>query len=396
MKRFVLLAAALLAACSKPAAAPPRPSASPAPASPQARREAACGGDAFPAPPSIRPFGRRLDSDVFGRLSAIRFEGRRRAPEATLRGALLTAVGEPLSAAKVKSDIRALFALGYFEDIDAQLEVTPSEGGRGADDRLALTFVLVERPAVGAVFFSDHGALAAGDGEASLPLHPGEPFQPEALARGLADLRGLYQKLGFRNAALRARTRAVDDDTVDVCVAADEGQQVVISSWTFSGNQKVSDAELRALMQTEGGLINAVGGVFRPDVWDNAQAAITGRYYDEGLLSVDVAPLSVVPSADKSTLAITVDIYEGPVFRVGKISFQADPAIDVKALEAVMRSRPGEVFVRKRLLSDLERIRAVLAQGGKGDLQVTPNTEVQPASSTADVSLVLAKPAAPP
>src|SRR3989304_5943636 len=66
--------------------------------------------------------------------------GARKVEEATVRFKLKSRVGDPYSPEVVREDIKALYGLGYFEDIVVQADIF--EGG------LKLTFVLYEKPRI--------------------------------------------------------------------------------------------------------------------------------------------------------------------------------------------------------------------------------------------------------
>ncbi|HYB72697.1 MAG TPA: POTRA domain-containing protein, partial [Candidatus Sulfotelmatobacter sp.] len=75
----------------------------------------------------------------------IDIRGARRVEEGTVRLRLGTRVGEPYSPDKVREDVKALYAFGFFDDVVVEAEVF--EGG------LKLTYILTEKPGVRAVQF---------------------------------------------------------------------------------------------------------------------------------------------------------------------------------------------------------------------------------------------------
>ncbi|HET6367314.1 MAG TPA: POTRA domain-containing protein, partial [Pseudomonadales bacterium] len=78
-------------------------------------------------------------------------QGNRRIQEAVIVGRVSTKVGTHFSPNRLAEDIRAIFGLGYFDDV--QLKVEDFEGG------VKVTFIVVERPFVRDVQFAGNKKL---------------------------------------------------------------------------------------------------------------------------------------------------------------------------------------------------------------------------------------------
>lgn len=72
-------------------------------------------------------------------------EGNRRIAQAIILGRVQTRVGSPLLTAQVAADVRAIFALGFFDDV--RVKVGEFEDG------IRLAFVVVERPFIREIEF---------------------------------------------------------------------------------------------------------------------------------------------------------------------------------------------------------------------------------------------------
>ena len=72
-------------------------------------------------------------------------EGHRRVQQAVILGRVRSAVGAPFNPSQASEDIRSIFNLGFFDDV--QLKVEDFEGG------VKVTYVVVERPFVRDVEF---------------------------------------------------------------------------------------------------------------------------------------------------------------------------------------------------------------------------------------------------
>ena len=97
------------------------------------------GGAVYPALGQTPPAGQIIVKDLA-------VQGNRRVQEAVILGRASAKVGSPFVPARLADDIRAIFALGFFDDVQAKIE--DFEGG------VKLTFVVTERPFVRDINFA--------------------------------------------------------------------------------------------------------------------------------------------------------------------------------------------------------------------------------------------------
>ena len=73
-------------------------------------------------------------------IKAIKIQGNKRIEAPAIRGRISLKEGEPFSAEKIREQIRAIYQMGYFEDV--RVETEPVAGG------VAVMFVVSEKPFV--------------------------------------------------------------------------------------------------------------------------------------------------------------------------------------------------------------------------------------------------------
>ncbi len=191
-------------------------------------------------------------------------------------------------------------------------------------------------------------------------------------------------ELGYRLARVETETSRVGDGPVEVRFLVDEGPRVVLDRWAFTGNVAVTEADLRAGMQS--GPYNVAGGLYDEDRWERDVVLLSSYYFDRGMLQVRIGPAEVTPSADGAVLSVTVPIVEGPVFHLGKIEV-ADPSAKkgAPAPAGVLRVKRGEVFNRTRLVEDIDRLRAWFAKARR-HVEVSPTTSIDVPGARVDIA----------
>src|SRR5206468_3676451 len=119
----------------------------------------------------------------------IAVEGARRVQEAVVLGRVKTTVGSPFNPTLLSEDIRSIFGLGFFDDV--QVRVEDFEGG------VKVTFVVNERPFVRDVDFAGNKAVKTTELQDKVDLKLGSVYNPVDVQRAVEKLRDFYEDEGY-------------------------------------------------------------------------------------------------------------------------------------------------------------------------------------------------------
>ena len=92
--------------------------------------------------------------------------------------------------------------------------------------------------------------------------------------------------------------------------------------------------------------------------------------------------------AADGTVAISVKITEGPVFRIGKLSVRGVEPPMQKEILTGLKVKSGEVFNRSKLKADLVDLENRSREKGR-PLSVEPETKLDPKAGIVDVVLAM-------
>lgn len=359
------LAALVLAACG--GAGPGKPSA-PAPPAPAASSRAAP-----PCPTTILPGGDPLEAEGFEgkRIARVCFVGTEAAKKDAARGASLHE-GDTFSADRARADLESMARLGVFDDVAAY--------GLAGREAMVLVYAARERPRVADV--SVTGAKLLGDAAltAKLPVEKLAPYEPQkvnAIAQAICDE---YRSRGYEACAARLVAEDAGPGLVRVRIAITEGQERRFGKIATRGNAKVREAELLKVAEL------AAGQPFVPEAVERAALLLSALYYDRGMVHVTVRTDVGAAGAD-GRVPVTFVIEEGDVFTLAAIhATKLGAPVETELLTKVVRSRPGQTFVRKTLLEDLERIKKHFQAQGVA-VEIEPVTEIDPKKKTITLTL---------
>jgi len=173
-------------------------------------------------------------------------------------------------------------------------------------------------------------------------------------------------------------------------VKVSEGPLVAVKSIALHGVSKGKESELLGIIDSGGGSYNVPGKPYRSPVLERDRLMMSSYYYDRGMVNVSISEEQVSYSEDGRFADITIEITEGPIYKVGKLRCVGDLASTEKRCLELLGVKSGEIFNRTRVSEGLERIRSFQASSQKGT-SVEPETTLDPKKQTLDLAIAVKK-----
>jgi outer membrane protein insertion porin family len=320
-------------------------------------------------------------------VSHLRFRGNRKAEDDAIRAVIATQPGDKLSAERLREDIRAVWKMGFFEDVQV-------EGSDEGDGKVALTFVMREKPAIRKIYVAGNSELGLDKINEVLDVKKEQILDLAKIKRNVEKIRDLYVEKGFYLADVSYDTKRQGENKVDIYFICDEHAKVEVRQVRFLGNSHVESEELKKAMGTqEGGWLSFLtsSGTYREDAFDRDLLLLTAYYYDKGYINVKMGKPEIELSADKRYLYITIPIDEGLPYSIGKIDFKGDLLRAKDDYYKAMTVKSGETFNRTRLGSDIQRLNDLYKDQGYAYVNVQPLTAIDANKRIVDVTFEIQK-----
>ncbi len=321
-------------------------------------------------------------ADFEGRtIRRFRFEGLRRVEPAAIRLVLGSRSKRPLSLETVADDIRAIYGLGYFRDVQAYAVPV---GNQAAD----VVFVLEEKPAIRKVMFTGNDKVSESDIEEVVELKPFTILDEAKVLANRQKIEALVHEKGFYLGEVSYELVKAGQNSVDVVFTVVENAKVEVRSISLVGNNHISDAILKGSIETrEGNLISFItsAGTYKKEAFEIDLLRLGAQYYNRGYVNVKVGTPHVEISPDLKFVYITITIEEGEQFTVGSMDFSGDLLFDKKILKRVVKTKKGEVFDRSKLGEDLKAMTDIYGNLGYAYANVTPITNLNPEERIIDL-----------
>ncbi len=321
-------------------------------------------------------------ADLLGkRIDAVQFRGNRKVEDDAIRVNLLSRVGAVLDVAKVREDIRAMWKMGFFEEITVEAEPSSKQG-------VILTFAVKEKPSVRKVLIAGNEGVGLDKINEVLDIKRDSILNVAKVKQNRQKIHDLYVEKGYYLASIDYEIRPANESEVDIWFMVDEHSKVEIRDVTFIGNQHVTDQELSSIISTKkGGALSFLTdeGIFQEEIFERDLLMITAYYYDRGFINVKLGNPQIRLSRDKRYMYLSIHIDEGPVFTIGSIDFKGDLIGSKQAYYNRLTVSKGEVFNRSKVGKDIVRLNDFYRDKGYAYVNVTPLTNIDLEKRTVDL-----------
>jgi outer membrane protein insertion porin family len=315
------------------------------------------------------------------RLTEIKITGNLRVEDDGIRLHLKSRAGEFFDSQIVEQDVKAIFRMGFFDDVRAELS---PEG--------ILTYAVKEKPYVREIKIQGAAQVGKDKIEAALGIAPRTILDRAKVSEGVEKVRRLYNEQGYVNAAVDHAVTIEANNQAVITVDIVEGNRLLIKRIIFEGNKAFSDGELRGLINSKEQWIFSFitsRGVLDRDMLANDVAILSNHYNDNGYVENKVDEPVVLRARDG--LEVVFRISEGSQYRVGKVEIGGELIQDGPQMLKSVKLTTGQIFRGSRLREDITTISDMYSNKGFAFVQVDPVTKLDPATKNVDVALVIAK-----
>lgn len=328
-----------------------------------------------------------LTLKVFSNQKIVRIEyrGNRKIESNAVNQVMKTTVGSIFSEADLSNDIKAIYKMGYFNDVSAEVTDTP-EGK-------VITFYFDEKGLITDISFQGNKALDKKDLENVSTIKTKQILNQEKIKADIEKMKALYDSKGYYNAEISYNIEKEGAKDVRVIFQINEQKKIFIRQIGFEGNKSYTDKELKKLMTTVvKGLFSffTESGVLKRDVLKQDMGKINAFYLNNGFVNAQVGEPKI--AFDKNGIYITVPITEGKRYRIGQVSIAGDELKTSRAdLLQKIRSSKKEYYDREAVIKDMEYLTEVCNDEGYAYAEISPQTAVQEQHQTVDVTYQISK-----
>ena len=288
----------------------------------------------------------------------IRVEGIQRTEAGTVFSYLPMKVGDTMTDEKTAAAIKALYATGFFKDV--RLE---------ARDGVVIVTV-EERPSIAKVTLSGIKEFSEEDLKSGLKqtgLAEGRVLDRALLDKAEQELQRQYFNRGKYAVEIKSTLTPLERNRVAVQFDVVEGDSAKIQQINIVGNKAFKEKELlKQFTSTTPGWLT---WYTKNDQYSKSRLAgdiegLRSFYLNRGYLEFNVESTQVSISPDKQGIYITVNVIEGPQYKISDVKLAGQMLVPEAELKKLITVKPGEVFARDRLTETTKAIGDRLGNDG--------------------------------
>ena len=288
----------------------------------------------------------------------IRVEGIQRTEAGTVFSYLPVKVGEMMTDEKTAAAIKALYATGFFKDV--RLE---------ARDGVVIVTV-EERPSISKITLLGIKEFSEEDLKAGLKqtgLAEGRVLDRALLEKAEQELQRQYFNRGKYAVEIKSTLTPLERNRVAVQFDVVEGSSAKIQQISIVGNKAFKEKELlNQFTSTTPGWLTWYS---KNDQYSKTRLsgdieALRSFYLNRGYLEFNVDSNQVSISPDKQGIYITINVTEGPQYKVSDVKLAGQMLVPEAELKKLITFKPGEVFARDRLTETTKKIGDRLGNDG--------------------------------
>jgi outer membrane protein insertion porin family len=310
----------------------------------------------------------------------VKIVGNQRANSNTVLFYIHTKPGESYSVKKTREDIRRIYDLGYFDDI--QLDVVEEADG------LILTYRLKEKPFVKSVELEGVTEIPKNDMELFIKLKKGTFFQKHLVKKDIKLIKKKYRKKGFYFTEIEPVIKDAGNNQVDVTYRIDEKEKIKVSRVEFRGNEHFKDYELSAEIETQ-----AVGfwsflaesGNFEREILKTDLLRLESRYRDEGFMRAILEEPRVEVDKEKGMIIVAFVVHEGDQYFVRKITAEDDYVHTSEEILEEVTLKEGAPFNQSLFRSNLFAVTEMYVDKGYAYANPIPKIDADDETKMVDI-----------
>jgi len=332
------------------------------------------------------------------KVTFIEVQGNKRIETATVLAKIKTREGQPFSPAQIKEDIKALYQLGHFEDVQIKTE--------GFENGIKVIFSVKEKPLIREITFEGNNEKDSEDLKKDLTILTRTAFNMQLIQENAEKIRLKYQDMGYYNTVVAPVVTELRSGDRNVLFYIEEGEKVRLKDIIITGNKAISSKEIMKAMKTEEHWFFSFfgrSGTLRTEELKEDLETIRNLYYNKGYIQVQVDEPVIENKTytkrtclifgkpktytEKNEFVVRIRIKEGDQFRLGATTLKGNVILSDSEVMKEIQLKPGDIFSRQLLKEDINRIMDRYDGLARLELYVAPQFNIDPDRKTVSLTI---------
>ena len=322
-------------------------------------------------PHEVKKIAGNISLKLFKRevIVKIIIEGNKRIETDAIKRVIVAAAGDVFIPKNLSNDLKAVYKMGYFEDVRIEAEST-SKGK-------LIFFKVKEKPTIRKIILKGNSSRFKDEKiKENLNIKTGSILNIVKVQKNIKRIEALYKEKNYHNVEIDYKVIELKNNQADLTFIIEEGGKVRIKTIKFIGNNAYPEKKLKRIIKSsEKGFfswLTSSGDLAREDLNDDV-ARLGEFYHNNGYIQAKIGEPKV--EFKENIIEITIKIKEGMRFKVGKVYIKGDLVVAEKKLMEKIKISNQDFFNRRIVHNDMILLKDIYSDEGYAYAKIIPNTE---------------------
>lgn len=309
--------------------------------------------------------------------------GNRRIEANAIKAVIESKEGDLFSSGMLRSDLKSIFAMGYFDDV--KIDVEDSSEGK------LVSFIVTEKPSIREISVSGNKKIETVNLLEAIDIKARSILNLKKVKEAIERIKALYREKGYYMADADCEVEYLNGEA-SLHYAIDEGKKFAVKKIKFLGNTAFSDKELKGLMSMkEKGLLSWImgTGILKKDELENDRNKIAAHYYNRGYIKAKVGEPEV--HLEEDGIIITLPIEEDLRYCIGQVDIVGDMIEPKEEMLKKIKITKEVACNREVLRRDILALSDIYADYGYAHVEVAPDIKIDEENKKVNVDININK-----
>lgn len=337
-------------------------------------------------PGTVKELTDNIGTKLFKREKIVSIEvtGNNRIEVDAIKRKIKTATGDIYLLKALSEDLKALYSMGYFEDIRIEAETVP-EGK-------IIVFNVKEKSTVRIIRIIGNRAIKDEKIKENLDIKTGSILNIFKINSNIKRIEELYKDKNYHNVNVSYQIDELENNQADLEFVIEEGKKLRIKKIEFKGNIAYTDKKLKKLIKTsEKGFfywLTSSGELAKEDLNQDI-SKLSSFYHNNGFIHARIGEPNV--EFKDNSISITIKISEGPRFKFGKVDIEGDIVLSKEELLKKLKITKEEFYSREIIRNDVLTLTDLYSDEGYAYADISPRIDQDAEKSKVDIIYVIKK-----
>jgi len=293
---------------------------------------------------------------------------------------------DPFDLDKIREDMKNIYKTGFFSDV--QIDVKETDKGK------IITFVVIERAPIKAIYVSGNKKISTGDIRDKLKVKTGTVLNIEKIKESMDEIKKLYAGKGYYAAKVEYGIDYEEAYDVTVKFYIEEPEKAFVRKITYTGNKAFKGDKLKGYMRvSEKGMFSwfTGSGILDEETLEEDRKNIEAFYSDNGYVRAKVGVPDIKISKDGKTISIAMSVDEGNIYKIGTVDFTGDVIFERENLLRNLKGKSGNTFRSSIFHEDVLMLTDLYQDKGYAFCDISPLTLIDDDARRVNITFDFAK-----